>query len=133
MIVTSPPYFGHRVYSQEGDPDAHEFGREQSPIEYVEKLKNLFQHLYPALKNDGTLWLNLGDTYRNGQLLGIPWRVAFALQEVGWILRSEVIWHKPNAMPSSVATRPTVDHETIFLFSKSNQYYYDADSIREPP
>ena len=83
----------------------------------------------PKLKNSGVLW---GDTYRNKELLGVPWRVAFALKDSGWILRSDVIWKKPNAMPSSVKDRPATDHEYIFLFSKSRNYYYDADAIREP-
>jgi len=78
------------------------------------------------------LWLNLGDTYKNKMLMGMPWRVALALQDNGWILRSDIIWHKPNAMPSSIKDRPTTDHEYIFMFSKNNEYYYDADAIREP-
>jgi site-specific DNA-methyltransferase (adenine-specific) len=85
-----------------------------------------------VLKNTGSLWLVLGDKYVDHQLLGLPWRVALALQDSGWILRSDVIWHKPNAMPSSVRTRPTTDHEYIFFFSKSRDYFYDADAIREP-
>ncbi len=92
----------------------------------------LFDELKRVLNEKGTLWLNLGDTYRDGELLGIPWRVAFGLRDVGWILRSEIIWNKPNAMPSSVKNRPTTAHEHIFLFSKSKDYYYDADAIREP-
>ncbi len=129
-VVTSPPYFGHREYSTKSSEE--EFGRENSPLTYVEKLVGLFEELKRVLKVDGTVWLNLGDTYRDGQLLGIPWRVALALQDSGWLLRSEIIWHKPNAMPSSVKNRPTIDHETIFLFAKSANYYYDADAIREP-
>jgi site-specific DNA-methyltransferase (adenine-specific) len=131
-IVTSPPYFGHRHYAQADYLQSQEIGREQDLLNYIDKLKLLFSELNRVLKDNGTLWLNLGDTYRNGQLLGIPWRVAFALQDCGWILRSEIIWHKPNAMPSSVKNRPTTDHETVFLFSKTSQYYYDADAIREP-
>jgi len=84
------------------------------------------------LRDDGTLWLNLGDTYRNGQLCGVPWRVALALQDRGWLLRSDIVWHKPNAMPSAVKTRPTTDHEYMFLLSKQPEYHYDADAIREP-
>lgn len=84
------------------------------------------------MKNDGTVWLNLGDKYLDNQLSGIPWRVALALQDNGWFLRSEIIWHKPNAMPSSVKNRPTTAHEHLFLFTKSKNYYYDADAIREP-
>jgi len=133
MIVTSPPYFGHRVYSEQKDANKDaEIGREKKLPEYVDSLVTAFAALRPALCDDGTLWLNLGDTYRQGKLLGVPWRVAIALQDDGWILRSDIIWHKPNAMPSSAKTRPTVDHEYIFLFSKNKQYYYDADAIREP-
>ncbi len=131
-IVTSPPYFGHRFYSQSADTQPLEFGHEEDPKEYIAKLVALFQRLKRVLRDDGTLWLNLGDTYRNGQLLGIPWRTAIALQDTGWILRSEIIWNKPNAMPSSVKNRPTIAHEHIFLFSKQGQYFYDADAIREP-
>jgi site-specific DNA-methyltransferase (adenine-specific) len=132
-IVTSPPYFGHREYA-EGDSQIQsaEIGREPTPQAYIERLTTLFTELCRVLREDGTLWLNLGDTYRNQQLLGIPWRVAFALQDSGWLLRSEIIWHKPNAMPSSVKNRPTVDHETIFLFTRSTDYYYNSDAIREP-
>lgn len=133
MIVTSPPYFGHRVYSQQEDTAKEaEIGREKTPDKYVASLVAAFATLRSALCDDGTLWLNLGDTYRQGRLLGMPWRVALALQDDGWILRSDIIWHKPNAMPSSVKTRPTVDHEYLFLFSKNKQYYYNADAIREP-
>jgi DNA modification methylase len=164
-IVTSPPYFGLRDYGEE-----QQIGAEGSVGEYVARLVALFSELRRVLADDGTLWLNLGDSYggntsigrndsgRNftggggnrvgtgnpghqGQkpsigtaknLLGIPWRVAFALQDDGWILRSEIIWHKPNPMPESVTDRPTKAHETIFLFAKSSAYYYDAESIAEP-
>lgn len=126
-IVTSPPYYKQRDY---GYPA--QLGNEESPQEYVEKLVRIFRECKRALSKHGTLWLNLGDKYLNGQLLGLPWKVAFALQDDGWILRSDIIWHKPNAMPSSVKKRPTTDHEYIFLFSKGNSYYYDADAIREP-
>lgn len=131
-IVTSPPYFGHRAYSQEEQTKSFEFGREEGPEYYLEKMVDLFSQLKHVLKHNGTLWLNLGDTYRDGRLLGIPWRTALALQDVGWILRSEIIWHKPNAMPSSVRNRPTTSHEHIFLFSKQAEYLYNADAIREP-
>ncbi len=131
-IVTSPPYFGHREYADDATLINIELGREQEPSGYTRKLVSLFEELRRVLKEDGTLWLNLGDTYREGQLLGIPWRVALGLQDAGWMLRSEIIWHKPNAMPSSVKTRPTTAHEHIFLFSKSKDYFYDADAIREP-
>jgi len=128
--VTSPPYFGHRKYTEENDPG--EIGREKSVPEYVARLVAALAAVRPVLRDDATLWLNLGDTYRRKQLLGVPWRVAFALQDDGWILRSDIIWHKPNAMPSSVKNRPTVDHEYLFLFAKTDDYYYDADAIREP-
>ena len=131
-IVTSPPYFGHRQYATSAESQVHEFGNESSVSSYVDKLVQLFQSLKNVLTDDGTCWLNLGDTYRGGQLLGIPWRVALGLQDDGWYLRSEIIWHKPNAMPSSVKNRPTTDHETIFLLSKSPDYFYNADAIREP-
>ncbi|MCI0486281.1 MAG: site-specific DNA-methyltransferase [Blastocatellia bacterium] len=131
-IITSPPYFGHREYTQTGDLEKFESGRECDPIVYVEKLVSLFEELRRVLRSNGTLWLNMGDTYRNGQLLGIPWRTALSLQGSGWILRSEIIWNKPNAMPSPVSNRPTTSHEHIFLLTKSKSYFYNADAIREP-
>lgn len=156
--VTSPPYWGLRNYGVEG-----QVGLEPTPEEYVEKLVTIFREVKRVLKKEGTLWLNLGDTYcgtgnkgeckdpknpngRNGQavavnrkvkglkpkdLVGIPWRVAFALQAQGWYLRSDIIWYKPNAMPESVKDRPTKAHEYIFLLAKSERYYYDADAIKE--
>ena len=130
-IITSPPYFGHRKYSEDDVCD-YEIGIEKSLEEYINNLVSCFEAIKPKLKNSGVLWLNLGDTYRNKELLGVPWRVAFSLKDRGWILRSDVIWKKPNAMPSSVKDRPATDHEYIFLFSKSRNYYYDADVIREP-
>jgi DNA modification methylase len=129
-IITSPPYFGHRNYSK--DQSEKEIGNEKNQVEYIDNLVNIFRSLRSSLKPNGLLWLNLGDTYRNKSLLGIPWRVALALQDDGWILRSDIIWHKPNAMPSSTKNRPTTDHEYIFLFAKSDDYFYDADAIREP-
>lgn len=129
-IVTSPPYYGHRTYSLAGDE--RELGRETVPQEYVDVLVQCINEAGQLLRDDGTLWLNLGDTYRQARLLGIPWRVALALQDAGWHLRADIIWHKTNAMPSSVKTRPTTDHEYLFLLSKSGRYYYDADAIREP-
>lgn len=131
-IVTSPPYLGHRAYSSSEEMQEREFGHEEDPVTYVTKLISLFDEMRRVLRANGTLWLNLGDTYRDGQLLGIPWRVALGLQASGWILRSEIIWNKTNAMPSSVKNRPTMSHEHIFLFAKSKNYYYDADAIREP-
>ncbi|MDQ2807733.1 MAG: site-specific DNA-methyltransferase [Chloroflexota bacterium] len=131
-IISSPPYFGHRQYSDQPEQSVFEIGREDDPQTYVSKIAAVFTELRRVLRPTGTLWLNIGDTYRDEQLLGIPWRVALALQDSGWILRSEIIWHKPNAMPSSVKNRPTTDHEHIFLFCQSKDYYYDADAIREP-
>lgn len=126
-IVTSPPYFQQRDYGSD-----LQIGQEISPTAYVERLAELFSNLKRAVKPTGTLWMVIGDKYVNGELLGMPWRVCLALKDTGWILRSDCIWHKPNAMPSSVKTRPTTDHEYIFFFSKSKDYYYNADSIREP-
>ena len=126
-VVTSPPYFGQRDYAVEG-----QVGSEACPTAYIYRLVSIFAGVREALRDDGTLWLNLGDKYMNGALLGMPWRVALALVDDGWILRSDVIWHKPNAMPHSAKTRPTTDHEYLFLFSKSKDHYYDADAIREP-
>ncbi len=125
--VTSPPYYAQRNYGS-----SLQIGNEKSPTEYVDNLVDVFTELRRVTKDTGVLWLNLGDKYVNGQLMGMPWRVALALQDVGWILRSDIIWHKPNAMPSSVKTRPTTDHEYVFFFSKSKDYFYNADAIREP-
>jgi DNA modification methylase len=128
--ITSPPYFGHRNYSQ---GDSFEIGAEGSVDEYVERLRIVFAALWQKTREDGTLFLNLGDTYRNGALLGVPWRVAFALSQVGWVLRSDIIWKKPNAMPSSVKNRFTVDHEYVFFFAKrSAGYAFYQDEVREP-
>jgi len=129
-IITSPPYFNLRDYSK--GVDKNEIGKENNYNDYVKGLVETFRTLKDKLKPDGLLWLNLGDTYKNKMLLGIPWRVALALQDDGWILRSDIIWHKPNAMPSSIKNRPTTDHEYVFLFSRQSEYYYDADAIREP-
>ena len=156
-VVTSPPYYGLRDYGVEG-----QIGLEATPEEYVTKLVEVFRGIRQVLRPDGTVWLNLGDSYcggmrseydedrkhpraRAGQhrppspvwakpkdLLGIPWRVAFALQADGWYLRSDIIWHKPNPMPESVTDRPTKAHEYIFLLAKSERYYYDAEAIKEP-
>ena len=155
--ITSPPYWGLRDYGVEG-----QLGLESTPEEYVANLVEVFREVKRVLRDDGTLWLNLGDSYngsggaggdyskgglKEGQpkypgrkvatlkpkdLVGIPWMVAFALRADGWYLRSDIIWHKPNAMPESVKDRPTKAHEYIFLLSKSRKYYYDADSIKEP-
>jgi|GEM_PF-5864183 len=116
-IVTSPPYFGHRVYTQHENPQ--EIGRETAVTDYIERLIRCLSQARQVLRDDGTLWLNLGDTYRKGVLQGVPWRVALRLCGLGWVLRSDIIWQKPNAMPASVTTRPTPDHEYLFLFSKA--------------
>lgn len=126
-VVTSPPYYKQRDYST-----PLQVGNETTPLKYINRLREVFNECYRVLRDDGTLWLNLGDKYEDGDLLGMPWRAALALKDDGWLLRSDIIWHKPNAMPSSVKNRPTTDHEYIFLFAKSKQYYYDIDSIREP-
>jgi DNA modification methylase len=127
VVVTSPPYYGQRDYGVVG-----QIGSEESDSSYIQTLVAVFREVRRVLKKDGTLWLNLGDKYQNGEQLGMPWRVALALVADGWILRSDIIWHKPNAMPSSVKNRPTTDHEYLFMFSKEKSYYYDADAIREP-
>lgn len=156
-IVTSPPYYGLRDYGAEG-----QYGLEPTVDDYIESMRALFSELRRVLADDGTLWLNLGDSYAhsrvsgpqgNGQraglrhtaagvggtadlpdknLIGIPWRVAFALQADGWILRNAIVWHKPNAMPESVTDRLSMRHETVFLFSASQRYWFDMDPIREP-
>lgn len=125
--VTSPPYYAQRDY---GSID--QIGIESSPQEYIDRLAAVFTQVHRVTKDSGSLWLVIGDKYTDGRLLGMPWRIAFALQDVGWILRSDIIWHKPNAMPSSVKRRPTTDHEYVFFFSKGKSYHYDADAIREP-
>lgn len=131
-IITSPPYFGLRKYSQDAVESQNEIGRELTISEYINELVSVFEDLKTALKNDGTVWVNLGDTYIKGNLQGAPWRFALAMQDNGWILRSDIIWHKPNAMPSSVKNRPTTDHEYIFLFTLDpKNYFYNADAIRE--
>lgn len=126
-IVTSPPYYQQRDYS-----GAHQLGLEESPADYVAALVGVLAECRRVLRSRGTLWLVLGDKYRDGELLGMPWRVALALKEAGWLLRSDIIWHKPNAMPSATKNRPTTDHEYIFFFAKTPDYYYDIDAIREP-
>lgn len=115
-VVTSPPYWGLRHYSDNDNP--FEIGREKTAEEYINNLVAVFSAIKPLLKDDGALWLNLGDSYKDKELVGIPWRVAIALQKDGWILRNDVIWHKQNAMPSSVKDRLTVDHEYMFFLQK---------------
>jgi site-specific DNA-methyltransferase (adenine-specific) len=154
-IATSPPYWGLRDYAY---PD--QIGLEPSLPQYINRLQVVFTEARRILKNDGILWLNIGDGYTSGNrgwrapdkknparamsvrpdtpeglkpkdLLGIPWRLALALQDDGWYLRADVIWHKPNVTPESVKDRPTRAHEYLFMFTKSERYYYDRDSIME--
>lgn len=125
--VTSPPYWHLRDYGVEG-----QLGLEKTPEEYVQNLVNLFQEVRRVLKPQGTLWLNLGDSYAEKNLVGIPWRVALALQAAGWYLRQDIIWSKPAVMPESVTDRCTKSHEYVFLLSKNPRYYFDAEAIKEP-
>lgn len=158
--VTSPPYFGLRDYGVAG-----QIGLEDTPDAFVARLVEVFREVRRVLRDDGTLWLNLGDSYsaqggaqvqgtkqakgsqvgawggesRRGvagvkpkDLIGIPWRVAFALQADGWYLRQDIIWHKPNPMPESVRDRCTKAHEYVFLLSKGPRYYFDSEAIKEP-
>jgi DNA modification methylase len=124
--VTSPPYFGLRDYGHAG-----QIGLEATPDAFVAEMMSVFREVRRVLRDDGTLWLNLGDSYADKSLVGIPWRVAFALQADGWYLRQDIIWSKPNPMPESVTDRCTKAHEYIFLMSKSARYHYDATAIQE--
>jgi site-specific DNA-methyltransferase (adenine-specific) len=125
--VTSPPYFGLRDYGVDG-----QIGLEQTPDDFVAEMVAVFREVRRVLRDDGTLWLNLGDSYgASKQLVGIPWRVALALQADGWYLRQDIIWHKPNPMPESVRDRCTKAHEYIFLLAKSERYYFDSEAMRE--
>ena len=155
MCVTSPPYWGLRDYGIAG-----QIGAESELDSYIENLTEVFDEVYRVLKDDGTFWLNIGDAYTSGgrsrrapdeknpgremsyrpdtpdglkpkDLIGIPWRVAFALQRRGWYLRSDIIWHKPNAMPESVKDRPTQAHEYMFLLTKSENYLYNYEEAKE--
>lgn len=131
MVVTSPPYWKLRSYdTEEHKPD--ELGSESTVMEFCHNLVAVFREVKRVLRPDGTLWLNLGDTYVKGNLMGVPWRVAFALQEDGWILRQDIIWHKPSAMPQPCEDRCTRAHEFVFMFVKSGGYYYDGEAIKEP-
>jgi len=157
MCVTSPPYFGLRDYGHEG-----QIGLEQTPEEYISAMVEVFRCVRDVLADDGTLWLNIGDSYagagysnhkgtggtqredggkqrhlsgtgyKNKDLIGIPWMLAFALRADGWYLRQDIIWHKPNPMPESVRDRCTKAHEYIFLLSKSERYFYDHEASMEP-
>lgn len=133
--VTSPPYYGLRDYGTDG-----QIGIENTPLDYVNNLTIIFNEVKRVLKEDGTLWLNLGDSWtskkigdiKQKDLIGIPWMVAFALRESGWYLRQDIIWAKGNPMPESVKDRCTKSHEYIFLLSKNKKYYYDYRAIKEP-
>lgn len=125
--ITSPPYWRIRDYQHPG-----QLGQEPTPEEYIAGLVAVFRQVRRILHDDGTLWVNIGDVYRDKQLLGLPWRLAFALHDDGWLLRSECIWHKTNAMPESVKDRPTRAHETVFLLAKSPAYYYDLEATKVP-
>ena len=160
--VTSPPYYGLRDYGHDG-----QIGLEETPEAYIKAMVEVFRCVWDVLEDNGTLWLNIGDSYarQDGResdqprhwdgrektsgsmhntrmaqdiglkpkdLIGIPWMMAFALRADGWYLRQDIIWHKPNPMPESVQDRCTKAHEYIFLLSKSQSYYYDADAIAEP-
>ena len=154
-VVTSPPYWGLRDYGIGG-----QIGAETSVDAYIEDLVRLFSEVRRTLADNGTLWLNIGDSYTSGgrtwrdadeknkgramnyrpptpeglkskDLIGVPWKLAFALQADGWYLRTDIIWNKPNCQPESVKDRPTRSHEYIFLFSKSERYYYDSQAILE--
>ena len=153
MCVTSPPYFGLRDYGHEG-----QIGLEQTPEEYIAAMVEVFRCVRDVLADDGTLWLNIGDSYANGgrktrdklaqrgmdtrpadpvwikpkDLIGIPWMLAFALRSDGWYLRQDIIWHKPNPMPESVRDRCTKAHEYVFLLSKSERYFFDSEAMKEP-
>lgn len=159
-IVTSPPYYGLRDYGVAG-----QIGLEPTLDAYITTIVDVFHRLWRVLRNDGTVWLNLGDSYANDtkwggstswlqsaelqgetgigrtkrttglkakDMMGIPWRIAFALQSAGWYLRQDIIWHKPNPMPESVTDRCTKSHEYLFLLTKSERYYFDAEAIKEP-
>lgn len=160
--ITSPPYWALRDYKMPG-----QIGLERTPEEYVARIVAVFAEVRRVLRDDGTLWVNIGDSYnawnanrskskgynlsnleaqpklpggygltapnlKPKDMVGIPWMVAFTLRADGWYLRSEIIWHKPNPMPESICDRPTKAHEQIFLLSKRETYYYDADAIKEP-
>jgi DNA modification methylase len=132
--ITSPPYYGLRDYGHAG-----QIGLETSPEQYISKMVEVFREVRRVLRDDGTLWLNIGDSYATGatlgckpkDLIGIPWMLAFALRADGWFLRQDLIWHKPNPMPESVTDRCTKAHEYLFLLTKSARYYYDAEAIAE--
>jgi site-specific DNA-methyltransferase (adenine-specific) len=134
MCVTSPPYYQQRDYGHNG-----QIGLEDTYEEYLNKLVEIFREIKRCLRDDGTLWLNIGDSYAGSSgtdlkpkdLMGIPWMLAFLLRKDGWYLRQDIIWAKPSPIPESVTDRCTKSHEYIFLLSKSNKYYFDNAAIRE--
>ena len=125
--VTSPPYYNQRDYGT-----ADQIGQEATPQEYVKNLVAVFTEVRRVLTPTGTLWLNVGDKYDAGRLLGVPWRLVFALEAAGWILRQDIIWSKKNPMPESVKTRCTRAHEYVFLLTKGATWYFNAEAIKEP-
>ena len=135
MCVTSPPYYGLRDYGKNV-----RLGRESTPEGYIEDLVKVFDEVYRVLMDDGTLWLNIGDTYAHKpyakvkpkDLIGIPWMLAFALRERGWHLRSDIIWRKTNAMPEGVKDRPAHCYEHLFLLAKSPHYFFDYHALERP-
>lgn len=126
-VVTSPPYWNLRDYAHAG-----QIGIEKTADLYIDAITSVLSEIRRILKQNGTAWINLGDTYFKSQLQGIPWRVAFSAQRIGWFLRQDIIWSKPNPMPEAVKNRCTKSHEYLFLLTKSADYYYDPESIREP-
>jgi DNA modification methylase len=125
--VTSPPYYRLRDYGVSA-----QIGLEDTPQAYVDRLVKVFREVRRVLRLDGSLWVNIGDSYLKRSLIGVPWMLAVALRKDGWFLRSEIIWHKTNPMPESVRDRPTRAHEQVFMLTKTERYYYDAAAIREP-
>jgi DNA modification methylase len=128
MCMTSPPYWGHREYDTEG------VGQETGYLDYIDTLTTILNEVRRVLKPEGSLWLNLGDTYRNKSLIGIPWRVALTLiDEAGWLLRNDVIWNKVKGAPDNSKDKLRNIHEFVFHFVKQRNYYYDADAVRSKP
>lgn len=125
-IVTSPPYWNLRDYGVAG-----QIGLEETVDEWAAELVSVFREARRVLRPDGVTWVNLGDSYSGKSLVGQPWRVAFALKDDGWLLRSEVVWHKANPMPESVSDRPTKAHEQVFMLTRSERYWYDAAAVAE--
>lgn len=126
-VVTSPPYYGQRKY---GDSGYTELGREESPDEYAQRLALYLDSLFDLVRDDGTLWLNIGDTIKNGVCLGLPWRVIGCLQK--WLCVGEIVFHKSDPIPSSATKRPVRAHEFVFMLAKSKDYFYDPVAIMEP-